>query len=67
MKIWFNFVFASPCEINIFFKNVIQSRNQKPKKKFCLNGYPCWFFNKILNKFVSNITVDRSTIAVLII
>ena len=27
---------------------------------FCLNGYPCWFFNKVLNKFVSNITVDRS-------
>ena len=31
------------------------------KKTFCLNGYPYWFFNKVLNKFVSNITVDRST------
>ena len=31
------------------------------RKMFCLNGYPCWFFNKVLNKFVSNITVDRST------
>ena len=31
------------------------------RKMFCLNGYPCWFFNKVLNKFVSNVTVDRST------
>ena len=31
------------------------------KKMFCLNGYPCGFFNKVLNKFVSNITVDRFT------
>ena len=31
------------------------------RKMFCLNGYPCWFFNKVLNKFVSNITIDHST------
>ena len=31
------------------------------RKMFCLNGYPYWFFIKVLNKFVSNITVDRST------
>ena len=31
------------------------------RKMFCENGYPCWFFNKVLNKFVSNLTVDRST------
>ena len=61
MEICFNFTFALPCEINMFLKNVIQSRNQQPKKMFCLNGYPCWFFNKVLNKFVSDITVDRST------
>ena len=29
------------------------------RKMFCLNSYPCWFFNKVLNKFVFNITVDR--------
>ena len=31
------------------------------RKTFCLNGYPCWFSNKVLNKFVPNITIDCST------
>ena len=31
------------------------------REMFCLYGYPCSFFNKFLNEFVSNITVDRST------
>ena len=31
------------------------------RKMFYLNGYSCWFFNKVLKKFVFNITVDRSS------
>ena len=31
------------------------------RKMFCLNDYPFWFYNKVLNKFVSNLTVNCST------
>ena len=49
---------------NIFLRLLISRLNNiinKKKKMFCLNGYPSCFFNKVLNKSVSNITVDRST------
>ena len=61
MEIWFNFVFASPSEINMFFKNAIQSGNQEPKKNVLFKWLSLLVFIKVLNKFVSNITVDCST------
>ena len=45
------------CSLRILFNQEINNL----REMFCLNGYPCWFFNKVLNKFVSNITIDHST------